>query len=110
MAVTVRTLQNFIGGEWVAATAETAREIVSPVTGETLAEAPNASAEDVDLAVAAARAAQPRWAALSAWDRAKVCHAIADLISERREDFARELTLEQGKPYAAESLGDIDET
>jgi acyl-CoA reductase-like NAD-dependent aldehyde dehydrogenase len=110
MAVTVRTLQNFVGGEWVASTGESVRAIVSPVTGETLAEAPNASAEDIDRAVAAARAAQPKWAALSAWDRAKVCHAIADLILERREEFARELSLEQGKPYAAEALPDIDET
>src|SRR3954463_8108468 len=110
MAVTVRTLENFVGGEWIASTSDSARPIVSPVTGETLAEAPNASSEDVDRAVAAARAAQPRWAALSAWDRAAVCHAIADLIDERREDFARELSLEQGKPYAAEALGDIEET
>ena len=110
MAVTVRTLQNFVGGEWVESSSESARQIVSPVTGELLAEAPNASAEDVDRAVAAARMAQPRWAALSAWERANVCHAIADLIVERREEFARELSLEQGKPYAAEALGDIDET
>src|SRR3954449_11019979 len=110
MAVTVRTLENFVGGEWIASTSDSARPIVSPVTGETLAEAPNASPEDVDRAVAAARKAQPQWAALSAWDRAAVCHAIADLIDERREDFARELSLEQGKPYAAEALGDIEET
>ena len=110
MAVTVRTLENFVGGEWVASTGDTVRQIVSPVTGDTLAEAPNASADDVDRAVAAARQAQPKWAALSAWERAKVCHAIADLIGERRDEFARELTLEQGKPYAAEALGDIDET
>jgi succinate-semialdehyde dehydrogenase/glutarate-semialdehyde dehydrogenase len=110
MAVTVRTLENFIGGDWIASTGDSVRQIVSPVTGETLAEAPNASASDVDAAVAAARAAQPKWAALSAWDRAKVCHAIADLIDERREDFARELSLEQGKPYTAEALPDIDET
>jgi len=110
VAVTVRTLENFIGGDWVASTGETVRTIVSPVTGETLAEAPNAGAEDIDRAVAAARSAQPKWAALSAWERARVCHAIADLIDERREDFARELSLEQGKPYAAEALGDIDET
>ena len=110
MAVTVRTLQNFVNGEWTASTSDHFREIVSPVTGETIAEVPDASAEDVDRAVAAARAAQPSWAALSAWERAKVCHAIADLIDERREPFARELSLEQGKPYAAEALGDIDET
>src|SRR5437879_9639931 len=110
MAVTVRTLQNFVGGAWVDSTSDNVRPIVSPVTGETLAEVPDASAEDIDRAVAAARAAQPMWAARSAWERAKICHAIADLIGERREEFARELSLEQGKPYAAEALGDIDET
>ena len=110
MATIVRTLQNFIGGDWVDSTGDSAREVVSPVTGEKLADAPNSSTEDVDRAVAAARAAQPKWAALSAWDRARVCHAIADLIDERREGFARELSLEQGKPYKAEGLPDVDET
>jgi succinate-semialdehyde dehydrogenase/glutarate-semialdehyde dehydrogenase len=110
MALAVRTLDNFIAGEWVAATGDNARTIVSPVTGETLAEAPDASAADVDAAVAAARRAQRDWGARSAWERAEVCHAIADLIDERREEFARELTLEQGKPYAGEALADIDET
>jgi acyl-CoA reductase-like NAD-dependent aldehyde dehydrogenase len=110
VATTVRTLQNFIGGEWVESSGESAREIISPVTGEKLADAPNASAEDVERATRAAREAQPKWAALSAWDRARVCHAIADLIEERREEFARELSLEQGKPYTAEALPDIDET
>lgn len=111
MATTqTRTLENFIGGDWIASTGETAREIVSPVTGETLAVAPNASADDVERATLAAREAQPVWASLSAWDRATICHAIADLILERREGFARELSLEQGKPYASEALADIDET
>ncbi len=110
MATATKTLQNFIGGEWVEATGDTSRAIVSPVTGETLADAPNASPEDVARAARAAREAQPRWAALSAWERANVCHAIADLIDERKEWFARELSLEQGKPYAAEALPDIEET
>jgi acyl-CoA reductase-like NAD-dependent aldehyde dehydrogenase len=110
MATTVRTLQNFIGGEWVEATGEAAREIVSPVSGEKLADVPDASPEDVARAARAAREAQPRWAALSAWERARVCHAIADLIEERKEDFARELSLEQGKPYVAEAIPDIEET
>ncbi|HEX4930919.1 MAG TPA: aldehyde dehydrogenase family protein [Gaiellaceae bacterium] len=111
MATTqTRTLQNFIGGDWVESTGDSAREIVSPVTGETLASAPNASDADVARAAAAARAAQPAWAGLSAWERATVCHAIADLIVERRLEFARELSLEQGKPYAGEALADIDET
>jgi succinate-semialdehyde dehydrogenase/glutarate-semialdehyde dehydrogenase len=110
MATTVRTLQNFIGGEWVESTGERAREIVSPVTGEKLADAPDASAEDVERAARAARDAQPRWAGVSAWERARICHAIADLLEERKEWLARELTLEQGKPFAAEAVPDIEET
>ena len=110
MATAVKTLQNFIGGEWVEATGEDSREIASPVTGDKLADAPNASEEDIARAAQAARKAQPRWAALTAWERAKVCHAIADLIDERKEDFARELSLEQGKPYVGEAIPDIEET
>jgi acyl-CoA reductase-like NAD-dependent aldehyde dehydrogenase len=110
MATTVRTLQNFIGGDWVESTGQNVREIVSPVTGEKLADAPDASREDVARAAKAARAAQPGWAALSAWDRAKVCHAIAEAIDERQEEMARELSLEQGKPYTAEAIPDIEET
>jgi acyl-CoA reductase-like NAD-dependent aldehyde dehydrogenase len=110
LATTVRTLQNFIAGDWVESTGESVREIVSPVTGEKLADAPDASREDVARAARAAREAQPGWAALSAWDRARVCHAIADLIDERREEMARELSLEQGKPYTAEAIPDIEET
>jgi acyl-CoA reductase-like NAD-dependent aldehyde dehydrogenase len=109
VATTVRTLQNFIAGEWVESTGQSVREIVSPVTGEKLADAPDASREDVAGAARAARAAQPGWAALSAWDRARVCHAIADLIEERREEMARELSLEQGKPFTAEAIPDIEE-
>jgi acyl-CoA reductase-like NAD-dependent aldehyde dehydrogenase len=110
MAITVRALDNFVGGAWVPASSDHARRIVSPVTGEVIAEAPDASRSDVDRAVAAARAAQPGWAARTAWERAEICHAIADLIDERREEFAHALTLEQGKPYEAEALPDIDET
>jgi succinate-semialdehyde dehydrogenase/glutarate-semialdehyde dehydrogenase len=110
MATTVRTLRNFIGGDWVESTGERVREIVSPVTGELVAEAPDASPEDVERATRAAREAQPGWAALSAWERARICHAIADLIEERKEEFARELTLEQGKPYTGEAIPDIEET
>jgi acyl-CoA reductase-like NAD-dependent aldehyde dehydrogenase len=110
MATTTRTLQNFVGGEWIDATGETSREIVSPVTGEVLADAPDASAEDVARAAREAREAQPAWGTRTAWERAEICHAIADLILERKEEMARGLTLEQGKPYAAEALPDIEET
>ena len=53
MAVAIRTLDNFIGGLWTPSTGETVREIVSPVSGDTIADAPNASSDDIDRAVAA---------------------------------------------------------
>jgi len=109
MAVAVRTLQNFVGGSWVEATGDGAREIVSPVTGETLAEAPDASPEDVSRAAAAARAAQAGWEALSVFERAEVMHRIADVLEERQDELARSLTLENGKPFKAEALDDITE-
>ena len=60
VATTVRTLENFIGGDWAEATGDDARQIVSPVTGETLAEVPDASEEvgaRVDRLIAEARSA-----------------------------------------------------
>src|SRR3989304_2954592 len=89
MATTVRTLENFIGGGGGGG-------------------ARGAGAAGGARAVRAARGAQPGWAALSAWERARACHAIADLIEERREEFARGLSLEQGKPYRAEARAAID--
>jgi succinate-semialdehyde dehydrogenase/glutarate-semialdehyde dehydrogenase len=109
LAITVRTLQNFIGGDWVESTGTNVRRVVSPVTGETLAEAPDASVEDVARAAKSARDAQGAWGARSAWERAEICRAIADVIDARREEMARELTLEQGKPYLAEAIPDIEE-
>lgn len=106
----VRVLENFIGGEWVEAGGERVREILSPATGERIAEAPDASPEDVNRAARAAREAQPRWAALSAWERAEICHAVAGLLEERKEELARQLSLEQGKPYRSEAIPDIEET
>ncbi len=60
-------------------------------------------------AVAAARAAAEGWARLTAFERAAKMHAVGDLIEERREELARMLTLDQGKPLHAEAYGEVDE-
>ena len=101
MAVAVRTLQNFIGGSWVDATGGGVRAVVSPVTGEKLAEAPDASADDVARAARAARAAQPGWEALSVFERAEVMHGIADVLEERRRSSparSRSRTASRSRP------------
>ena len=102
-------LQSFVGGDWVDSTGEHVREIVSPVTGETLAAVPDASAT-TSRARPGPRATRSRLGRARRGIGRAICHAIADLIDERHEEFARELALEQGKPFRAEALPDIDET
>lgn len=103
-------LKLLIAGELTEGTGDDVHEVISPVTGEHIANLPLASDEDVDRAVSAARDALRDLAEMTVFDRADLCHRIADLIREEQEELARIQTLEQGKPYAAESLPEIEET
>lgn len=85
-----------IGGQQVATPDRFA--VHNPATGAVVGEAPNASPADLDRAIAAARAAQPDWAARPDAERAQACTAIAALLGEQAGDLARLLTQEQGKP------------
>ena len=81
----------------------------SPVTGEKLADLPRASTEQLDAAVAAAQRAWDDYRHWSVYERADLCHRIAGLIEEHHEDLARLTTIEQGKPYKAEALADVED-
>lgn len=74
--------------------------VVNPATGALLEVAPRASAEQAHQAVAAANRAFPSWAAQSFDERGAVLERLAGAISARIDEFARLLTLEQGKPLA----------
>jgi len=82
---------------------------VSPSSGEHFASVAAGDPGDVDAAVAAAQAAWPAWAALSAFDRAQWCMAVAAAIGRNREDLARALTQDQGKPLVAEAYDEVSE-
>jgi len=82
---------------------------VSPATGEAFASVAVASPADVDDAVAAAGAAGPAWAALSAFERAACCRAVAAAIEGRAGDLARALAEDQGKPLEAEARDEVSE-
>jgi len=84
------------------------QDVTSPVTGQLIGSVPVPGQDDIDAAVAAARAAGESWARVNVWERAAACHAIGDGITARREELARLQTLEQGKPLL-ESLADVDE-
>jgi aldehyde dehydrogenase (NAD+) len=71
---------------------------ISPATEEPLAEVADAGAEDVALAVEAARSAAPAWQALPGAERAKVVYRIARLLQERSREFAVLESMNGGKP------------
>src|SRR6185503_13434462 len=74
------------------------RDVESPATGEKIAAVPEASAEQVQAALNAARKAQADWGRLAPLERGAVMRRIADLIRRDAEKLARIVVLEQGKP------------
>jgi len=70
----------------------------NPATGETIAEVPSATAQDVDAAVAAASVAQPDWDRRDPGERAELVRRLADRIEERADELALLDTLDTGSP------------
>ncbi|GHC70628.1 aldehyde dehydrogenase family protein [Streptomyces cinnamoneus] len=88
----------FIDGEFREASDGKVFKTVSPSTEEVLSEVAQASAEDVDAAVKAARKAFEKWSALPGSERAKYLFRIARIIQERSRELAVLETLDNGKP------------
>ena len=88
--------QALIGGRWVDGSGGTF-EVRSPHSREVVNIVTRCDAGDVDLAVAAARAAQPEWAAMPLIDRVKILRRINQVFLERAEPIARMISLEIGK-------------
>ena len=86
----------------LSAESKKASEIISydPATGEEVGRAPLASPEDVKEAVRRARAAQPAWASLSFRDRGRVILLARKLMLAERDEIARLVSRETGKPVA----------
>src|SRR5258708_21155240 len=105
--MTVREHRLYVGGSWRSGGGGTA-EAVSPSTGEMFATVAVADQADVNAAVVAAASAFGEWAATSAFDRAAACGRIAAGVQAGREELARALTQDQGKPLA-EAYDEVDE-
>jgi succinate-semialdehyde dehydrogenase/glutarate-semialdehyde dehydrogenase len=100
--------KQYIGGQWVDSDGGDWWPVHSPATGEVLAEVPLGSAADVDRAAAAAQRARKVMMNMTVFERSKLLTAIADQIEQAREEIARDLAQEQGKPYQREALGEVD--
>ncbi|HEY2438700.1 MAG TPA: aldehyde dehydrogenase family protein [Solirubrobacteraceae bacterium] len=106
---TVTQLDMFIGGEWRPSITGESVTTSSPVTGETIGSVPQGDREDARLAIARAQDAADAWGRLTAFERAAKMHAVGDVIESRRDELARTLTLDQGKPLKAEAYDEVDE-
>jgi len=100
----------FIDGKWMDSDTSEVLEVHSPSTGNVLAKVPHASASDVARAVESARKAWDPWRLTPPFERASACHRIADRILARKEQIAAIISLEQGKPYFAEAIPEVEET
>jgi acyl-CoA reductase-like NAD-dependent aldehyde dehydrogenase len=98
-----------VGGAWTESESGARFEAASPATGESLGTLPEGTREDARRAIGAANGVRREWAARSAFERAAAMNRVADLIEERRDDLARTLTLDQGKPLHAEAYGEVEE-
>ena len=96
----VEAKQLFIDGRWQDAVGGRRSGVIDPSTGAVVATVAEADADDVDAAVAAARAAFESWAARSPRERSRILHRIADLIRENAEELAQLESLDVGKPIA----------
>ena len=106
---TVTMTRLFIAGAWEDARSGEALEAISPATGERIGDVAQGDRGDARRAVEAARAAFPAWAATTAFERANALRRIADECERRRDELARALTLDQGKPLYAEAYDEVDE-
>ena len=109
MATGTAPQQMFLGGEWRPSASGETFTATSPATGEVIATLPQGDRDDARAAIASARSAAEAWAGLTAFERAAKMHAVGDVIETRRDELARTLTLDQGKPLHAEAYDEVNE-
>ncbi|MFE3263821.1 aldehyde dehydrogenase family protein [Streptomyces sp. NPDC059215] len=90
----------YIDGAWRPAVGSGTIEVVNPVDEQVLGRVPAGTAEDVDAAVRAARAAFPGWAATPPAERAERLAALRDVLDACRDEIAETVTAELGSPLA----------
>ncbi len=101
-------LKNYIDGRWLESASGQAFEDTDPANGELIATATKSSAADIDKAVEAAHRAADAWRLYPAPKRGEILYRAGEIMLQRKDDLAREMTREMGK-VVAESRGDVQE-
>ena len=90
-------IKNYIGGAWVASRSTEALPLTNPATGERLGRVPLGTAQDVDAAVQAAKAAFPKWRETPPVVRARYLFKFKALLDEHFDEIGAIVTQENGK-------------
>ncbi len=105
----IKTYSNLIGGEWLASKSGQTFQNINPADhSDIIGVFPASNADDVALAVAAAKKAYATWRLVPAPKRAEILYRAGAILSERKEQYARDMTREMGK-VLAETRGDVQE-
>jgi len=99
-------IENLIGGERRASASGRTQPVCNPATGEAIDELGLSSADEVGRAVAVARDAFPAWSRLPPMKRAAIMFRFNELLGQRADDVAREISREHGKTHA-DALGEV---
>jgi len=102
------TFKNYIAGEWVDAANGQTFESTSPANGDAIGVFPKSGPEDVDRAVAAAKAAYEEWRLVPAPRRGEILFRFGALLADQKDDIAELMTREMGK-VLPEAAGDVQE-
>jgi len=106
---TPKIYRNYINGEWVEARTGQTFENLNPAdTSDVVGIFQRSGKDDVDAAVAAAKAAFEKWRLVPAPHRAEVIFRAGEILLERKEEYARDMTREMGK-VLSETRGDVQE-
>ncbi|MEU3976426.1 gamma-aminobutyraldehyde dehydrogenase [Streptomyces bacillaris] len=100
----------YIGGKLLPGTSGRHHDIVNPATGASVLRYELAGTDDVDAAVAAARAAFPGWSAATPGERSEAMHRLAAVLAEQADDFAYAESLQCGKPLKLSTEFDVPGT
>ena len=88
----------YIGGQWVEADGDGVIEVINPTTEEVIGSVPAGSTNDVNAAIAAAKAAFPSWSKSTVEQRIEILNALSAAFKEKTEELAQMITAEVGTP------------
>ena len=91
----------FINGKWVQAEQGRTFDVFNPADGDVIDRVPDASEGDIEKAINAASDAFPAWSGMSAYKRSGYLYRVWELMMAGKDQLARTMTIEQGKPLRA---------